>query len=321
VKTLPLKLFTRIRRHAAISTGNFERLFHNITITPLPVAISRLLEEINRPEPDLEQIGRLIGSLPEISAQVLKTVNSSLFNLRSPVLSIQHAVSLLGLDHIRSVTLSFAAVKGVPRPGQALFDHQAFWTDSLVRALVARAFARRHCPAHQDDAFTVMLIADVALPVLLTSWSEYYEPVVEEWLGRHEHLWEIEQRHFGWNHAQAGAWILENWKFPEELICFVGIHNRDPDSLAELDLDDTIALPLMTASLLPSSLHQERAGRAGLFVREAMARFDLSGEEFSELLAEVEQGFLDIYELLGLCHVGEQPTLAAVTAALPELTS
>jgi len=186
---------------------------------------------------------------------------------------------------------------------------------------VARAFARRHCPLHQDDAFTVMLIADVALPVLLTSWSEYYEPVVEEWRGRHEHLWEIEQRHFGWNHAQAGAWILENWKFPEELICFVGIHNRDPDSLAELDLGDTIALPLMTASLLPSSLHRDKEGRAGLFVREAMARFDLSGEEFAELLKEVEQGFLDIYELLGLCHVGEQPTLAAVTAALPELTS
>ena len=166
-----------------------------------------------------------------------------------------------------------------------------------------------------------LLEADVALPVLLTSWSEYYEPVVEEWLASNEHLFEIEQRHFGWNHAQAGAWILENWKFPEELICFVGIHNRDPDSLAELDLGDTIALPLMTASLLPSSLHRDKDARAGLFVSEAMARFNLSGEEFVELLEEVEQGFLDIYELLGLCHVGEQPTLAAVTAVLPELTT
>jgi len=318
---LPLNFLTRIRRHAAISTGNFERLFHDISITPLPVAISRLLEEINKPEPDLEQIGRLIGALPEISAQVLKTVNSSLFNLRSPVLSIQHAVSLLGLDHIRSVTLSFAAVKGIPRPRQALFDHQAFWSDSLVRALVARAFARRYCPMHQDDAFTVMLIADVALPVLLTSWSEYYAPVVREWMESNEHLSAIEQRHFGWHHAQAGAWILENWKFPEELICFVGIHNHEPATLSDLDLGDTIALPLMTASLLPSSLHRDRDARAGIFVRETMDRFRLAGEELAELLVEVEQGFLDIYELLGLCHVGEQPTLTAVTAALPELTA
>ena len=315
---MPLKIFTRIRRHAAISTGNFERLFHNIAITPLPVAISRLLEEINKPEPDLEQIGLLIGALPEISAQVLKTVNSSLFNLRSPVLSIQHAVSLLGLDHIRSLILSFVAVNGVPRPGQPLFDHQAFWTDSLVRALVARAFAHRLCPANQDDAFTAMLIADVALPVLLTSWSEYYEPVVEEWLAGTEHLSTIEERHFGWNHAQAGAWILENWQFPEELICFVGIHNRDPDSLAELDLGDTIALPLMTASLLPSSLHREKEERSQLFVLAAMERFEMSGEDLVAFLEEVEQGFLEIYELLGLCHVGEQPALAAVSRAVPE---
>jgi HD-like signal output (HDOD) protein len=319
VNLLPLKLFTRIRRHAAISTGNFESLFRNIKIAPLPVAIARLLEEINKPEPDLEQIGLLIGALPEISTQVLKTVNSSLFNLRSPVLSIQHAVSLLGLDHIRSVTLSFAAVRGVPRPTVQLFDHQAFWADSLVRALVARNLSGRYCPEQRDDAFTAMLIADVALPVLLSSWTEYYQPVVREWLSSGDRLSEIEQQHFGWNHAQAGAWILQQWNFPEQLVCFVGIHNAGMDCIADLHLQETIALPLMTASLLPSSLqHREESARASGFVSEAMHHFSLSFQEITELIEETEKGFLDIYELMGLCHVGEQPALKAVKSAIFE---
>ncbi|HHD63340.1 MAG TPA: HDOD domain-containing protein [Desulfobulbaceae bacterium] len=317
VNPLTLKFFTRIRRHAAISTGNFETLFKNIRIATLPVAITRLLEEINKPEPDLDRIAQLIGSLPEISTKVLKIVNSSFFNLRSPVLSIQHAVSLLGLDHIRSLALSFAAVKAVPRPTAALFDHQAFWTDSLVRALVARNFARHYCPEQCDDAFTAMLIADVALPVLLTNWTEYYQPVVQEWMSSGDRLSRIEKKHFGWSHAQAGAWILQHWQFPEQLICFVGIHNTGSDCITDLHLEGTIALPLMTASLLPSSLHREN-NKASLFVDEAMRRFSLSPADLASLIDETEQGFLDIYELMGLCHVGEQPTLEAVKTAIAE---
>ncbi len=314
---MPIKLFTRIRRHAAISTGNFESLFRTIKISSLPVAISRLLEEINKPEPNLDQIGRLIGALPEISTQVLKTVNSSLFQLRSPVLSIQHAVSLLGLDHIRSITLSFAAVKAIPRPKDALFDHQAFWGDSLLRALVARNFARNYCPEHCDDAFTAMLIADVALPMLLNNWSEYYKPVVQEWMSSGERLSEIEGRHFGWNHAQAGAWILQRWKFPEQLICFVGIHNSSPELAEELELENTIALPLMIASLLPSSLPRSDT-RALIFVDAAMKYFTLDSAELADLMQDVEVGFFEIHELMGLCHVGEQPVLEAVKAVLTE---
>ncbi|BCL62678.1 phosphohydrolase [Desulfomarina profundi] len=315
---MPLKLFQKIRNHAAIATGNFNILFKDIEITPLPAASARLLEEINRTEVDMEQISRLISAMPEVSAQVIKTVNSSLFSLRSPVLSIQHAVSLLGLDHIRSITLSFAAVNSVPRPQNALFNHQAFWSDSLVRALIARGFARYHCPEECDDAFTAMLIADVALPILLGSWTEYYEPVVQKWLESDERLSEIEQHHFGWNHAQAGAWILQHWKFPEQLICFVGIHNANPDCIEELQLENSIALPLMTASILPSSLHPEN-GKTTAFISEAVQRFNLNGDELAQLLQEAEHGFLEIHELLGLCHVGEQPTLKAVKKALTDL--
>lgn len=315
---MPLKLFSRIRRHAAISTGNFETLFKNISIAPMPAATARLLEALNKPEVEMQQISQLIAALPEISAQVLKTINSSLFSLPSPVLSIQHAVSLLGLDHIRSIALSFAAVKAIPRPEVDLFDQQAFWTDSLIRALVARCFARHHCPEQCDDAFTAMLIADVALPVLLTSWTEYYQPIVEEWQNSDQRLSVIEQKHFGWNHAQAGAWILQHWGFPEQLVCFVGIHNVTPKIVKELQLQDSIAIPLIVASLLPSSLHIESDNKASLFVSESLHHFSLSPEDLLTILDETEQGFLDIYELMGLCQMGSHPTLEAVKTALTE---
>ena len=310
-------LFKRIRRHAAISTGNFEVLFKEIEMSPLPIAIAKLLEEINKPEVDMKQISLLITSLPEISAQVLKMVNSSLYSLRSPVLSIQHAVNLLGFGHIQSIVLSFAVVNAVPKPTTVLYNHQVFWSDSLLRALVARSFASHYCRELQDDAFTAMLIADVALPILLTNWTEYYQPVVKEWHTSKERLSEIEKNHFGWTHAQAGAWIMQQWEFPEQLVCFVGIHNAEPDCIDELELEGTIALPLIIASLLPSNLGED-TDRAELFVRKALQYFSISTTELTTIIDETEQGFLEFHDLLGLCHVGTQPTLEAIKRLLTE---
>ncbi len=314
---MPFSLFQRIRRHAAIAGGKFEVLFREINMVPLEPAAVRLIEELNKPEAGMEEIAGLIGSMPEISTRILKTVNSSLFALRSPVLSIRHAVSLLGLDHVRAVALSYVTVNSVPRPAEEIFNHKAFWGDSLVRALVARGLASHYCPQYLDDAFTAMLIADVALPVLLTKWTEYYRPVVQEWMEGDRRLSQIENSHFGWNHAQAGAWILQTWNFPEQLVCFVGIHNSDPQLIDELQLEGTIALPLMVASLLPASLHQQE-GRTGNFLHRVHATMGIAPAELERILFAAEQGFLDICSLMGLDRPETIPALESVRMAMTQ---
>ncbi len=311
----PLALFRRIRNHAAMASGNFPALFRTLDIKPLPAAISRLLEEINHPDADMARISRLIEATPEIGAQVIKTVNSSLFGLRSPVLSIQHGVNLLGLEKIRSLVLSFAAVAAVNKPESTLFDQEAFWTDSLLRAIFARCLARRHCPDQSDNSFTVMLVSDVALPILLTSWQEYYQPVLAEWLESEEHLSALEERQFGWHHGQAGAWILQHWNFPEEMICYVGLHNRSPQLATELDLTRTMALPVMLAAMLPSSL-RESESRASRFIDQVQVHLGIDGEDLDRLIMEAEQGFVEICELFGLCSVGARKILGQVETAV-----
>lgn len=51
-------------------------------------------------------------------------------------------------------------IDAVPRPAGDLFDHGAFWTDSLVRALLARAFVAGRGRAEAEEAFATMLLAD-----------------------------------------------------------------------------------------------------------------------------------------------------------------
>jgi HD-like signal output (HDOD) protein len=288
-----LKFFNRIRRSAAVSSGNFGVMFKDVEFPPLPEAATQLIEEINKPDPDLQRIVKVISASPETAACVIRTVNSALFALRNEVKSVKHAVTLLGLKHIRPIALSYAVMNSLPQPKGSLFNHKGFWSDSLIRAIFARSFARRHCRSEEEEAFTAMLLADLALPVLMVTWGEYYVPIIEQWQAGTQRLSEIEHSNFKWNHAQAAAWVMKSWGLPEDLIQTVGLHNASPEVIRENELDRTIAMPLAVASMLPSSLRScpERDRR---FAGAAAAEFSLSPAEMKELIEDARDAFADI---------------------------
>ena len=232
----------------------FAEEFAKIEFPVLPAAVSRLISEINRDEPDTARLETIINSEPQISAKILRTINSSQFALRAQVTTIRHAISMLGLNRVRSIGLSYAMLEAVPEPDSQLFKHEAFWTDTLLRSLLARIITQRVMPGEEDEAFTAMMLADVSVPVLLTAWEDKYLPVFSKWQGDVKELAQLEREYVGWDHAQASAWILRKWEFPDKLVNTAAAHNLDVEQLRKEGLGETIALPVMCASLLPSSL-------------------------------------------------------------------
>ncbi len=241
-------LFNKLRRHAAVARGDFQMLSKDLKIPPLPAAVNQLLAEINRSEPNIDRLVKLISADPEITAKVIKTVNSSLYSPRVPVADVKRAVTMLGLAQIRSIVLAFATMEALPQPKGNGFDHNAFWIDSLLRAILARALSQQRFSGQLDEVFTAALLSELAVPLLLCVWAEYYEPVVAEWQTSDRRLSDIEREQFGWDHAQAGAWIVQSWEFPEEMICYIGAHNMSMEKLQEMELQDTIVMPLAVAS-------------------------------------------------------------------------
>jgi len=292
-------LLKKLRRHAAVARGDFGMLFKDVKIPPLPAAVNRLIAEINRSEPNIDRLVQLISSDPEITAKVIKTVNSALYSPRVPVADVKRAVTLLGLAQIRSIVLAFATMDALPTPEGNLFNHNAFWIDSLLRAILARALSRRHFSRQMDEVFTASLLSELAVPLLLCVWNEYYEPIVKEWETSSKRLSELERQHFGWDHAQAGAWILQSWEFPEEMICYIGAHNISMDKIKEMDLQDTIVMPLAIAALAPSVLKPDPAPAAEVF-NEAVNRLGMDAVQFADTIKEAKDTLTELLTLFEL---------------------
>ena len=292
-------ILAKIRRHAAVASADFAAMFKRVEVPPLPAAVTNLIAEINKPEPDIGQLEKLISSTTGITAKVLKTVNSSLFAPRVPIGNVKHAVALLGFRNIRSIALGYATMEALPAPKGDLFDHEAFWTDSLVRAMLARSFSKRTLKNQQEDLFSASLLADVALPVLLHAWQEYYEPIIREWIENPRRLSEIEREHFGWDHAQAGAWIVQSWGFPEEIVCYLGAHNLSWEKIQAFELEDTIAVPMTVASLSPSVLRPDLDDAPHVF-GTAVERLSMTCSDYLQCLADVKASLEEFLAMFGL---------------------
>jgi HD-like signal output (HDOD) protein len=246
---------------------------------------------------------------------VLQTVNSAFFGLKSPVTEISRAVALLGLKNIRNLALAFGTMAALPKPGGSFFDHEAFWNDSLLRAHLARSFGETMLPGQGDEAFTAALLADVAIPVLLSMWSEYYTPVVNEWLTSSKRLSQIEREHFGWDHAQAGAWMVRSWRFPDEIVCYIGAHTLSMADMETYELEGSLAVPIAIAAQGASVLRPD-AERMATLCCWATDRLDLPDPVFVDHINAIRNSFDEIIALFGLSNRGSDALLAQLLAVI-----
>ena len=78
---------------------------------------------------------------PALAAKVLRTVNSSYYGLSKPCPTISRAVSFLGLNTVKSLTLGLSLVD-IGQSVEAGFDLVSYWRRAVYCAAASRIVAR-----------------------------------------------------------------------------------------------------------------------------------------------------------------------------------
>jgi HD-like signal output (HDOD) protein len=125
----------------------FDVIFLKMDRLPtLPGIAMRILEAVQKEDPDLQEIGKIISTDPPLSVEVLKIVNSAFYGLPSKVTTVFHAMNLLGINTVKNLALSFTLVKNFQTNSSVSFDYTLFWKDSLIGAVAARLLAEKILP-------------------------------------------------------------------------------------------------------------------------------------------------------------------------------
>jgi HD-like signal output (HDOD) protein len=207
-----------------------------------PVAV-QLLHLAGDPTVSMGRIVNLLRTDPGLTMGLLRVANSPLFASRHKISDVQHAVTYLGLDVVRSLAVT-AAMRGLvdTRPNPLAV---AFWRHSMATALTCTKMCGL-VYASSEYAYTAGLLHDVGQLGLMRLVPDYGR-IVGEAVERGESLIDVEARAFGIDHCQAGRWLFSRWRLPLELQNVAGGHER-PSPKATRDRD--LILLVHAASLV-----------------------------------------------------------------------
>ena len=106
-----------------------EKVLSCTSLPSLPMVGVQVLTLTRDPDANLDQIAKVLETDLALSAKVLKTVNSSVYGLKSPCTTIRRALNFLGLSAVKSIVLGFSLVDSTaPSGGTATSgsDYTAF---------------------------------------------------------------------------------------------------------------------------------------------------------------------------------------------------
>ena len=116
------------------------------------MAIINLISEIQNPEIDMDGLTSVISRDPALSFKLLKLINSAAFKRSNEIESIHKAVTLLGIDRIKSWASLLALSKLDDKP-------EALHYQALVRAVMCERLSEYIAPFLKDQFYTVGLLS------------------------------------------------------------------------------------------------------------------------------------------------------------------
>ena len=118
------------------------------SLPPNRLSVLRLIAALMQPDLEIADLERIIETDVILSVKLLRHINSSFFGLVSPVNSIRHAVSLLGMQHVRNWANMIAMASVDDKPLELV-------TMALIRARMCELFSRKEGVGDSATSFTV----------------------------------------------------------------------------------------------------------------------------------------------------------------------
>lgn len=210
---------------------------HNLP-TP-PIVFTQIQKVLNNPNTSAYDIASILQEDPAISAKVLKLTNSAYYGLTRTIESVKQAVVIIGLDAVKNLVLS-ASVFEMFADDQIDAEFQDFfWRHSLATAFAARLLAHSLKGKNgfsAETGFSAGLLHDIGKMVISVYMPDDNRKIKEARAERSDtpvHV--LEDDIMGYNHAQIGGFLGENWTLPAQLLDAIRYHHQpqlteDPDN-------------------------------------------------------------------------------------------
>lgn len=175
------------------------------------IAIAALMKTKN---PSASEIADILKQDVFLYTSVLAAVNTPLFRLSKKITDLTHAIALLGLDKLFAVIRLAALQNSMGKLGRL----DRFWDTATEVAQLSADIATRVSDLDPHDSYTLGMMHDCAIPLMLESHPEYKAFLRDINAADLFSLTQQEEKNFGINHFSLGAEVARHWYMPDHIV-------------------------------------------------------------------------------------------------------
>lgn len=185
------------------------------------------------------QVAEIISQDVDISARLLRMVNSSFYALPTKIETLSRAITIVGADDIRNLVMAATAMRtftGIPKQ---LIDMTEYWQHSVTTGVMAQSLARHSNVLHSERLFVMGLLHDVGRLVIYLTLPEKATDVLyisggDKWI-----LPQTETEVLGFTHLDVGAELMRSWSLPDSFAAVAGYHDH-PQEAGDYQLEASL---------------------------------------------------------------------------------
>ncbi len=191
-----------------------------------PILYYQLREKLDDPNTSFDDLAAIIKTDTAMSARLLKIVNSAFYGFGEKVDSLTHALNIVGTEQLTDLALAAIVTskfQGIPRD---LINMETFWMHSIGCGIASRKIAERMPGVEAEKMYLGGMLHDIGSLILFKESPGDAKKILLRCKENGENLFKVEKEILGYDHAEVGALLLEEWKLSERLVEMVKYHHQ-----------------------------------------------------------------------------------------------
>ncbi|MCO5295430.1 MAG: HDOD domain-containing protein [Fimbriimonadaceae bacterium] len=186
--------------------------------------MTEVLNTIDDPSSSPRMLEGILERDASIAGKILRVSNSAAYSSQ-PIASVGRAVTMLGLNTVRSLVVSIGFQNfSSGRSRSQRFSKVEFWKHSLAVALAARVLARMKAPALAEEAYTAGLMHDMGLMIVDRFCPAELDRAIIGAQEQGKPLCDILEQVVGFHEAQVSGLMAERFRLGERIRHAIQFH-------------------------------------------------------------------------------------------------
>jgi len=268
----------------------------SLELFSLPDIYFQISEMINDPRFTAEDMGQVISKDPALSVRLLKIVNSSFYGFQARIDTISRAITIVGIDDLKSLVLATSVIDKFNKIPVELVDMTSFWMRSIHCAVIAKLLAKQSSVLHSERLFLMGLLHDLGSLVLYCKLPDESLEVLLAADHDRRLVGRLEQEKIGFTHAEVGSVLIKSWGLPESLYESIAYYLNPVFS--QVHKLDTYLLNLAT-QLCDISQQDTSVEEIMLEISdEALSIIRLDTEQVTKVMKQADETFFQVFDLM-----------------------